>query len=99
MESERQTYQVLNIFHGVLILGLIEGILSAAQDDRADNSAVIGIKLRRQYPGTGGSPVATTSCITSLCVLRASARKTHKLGQKDYLRRSRNMYGCIALTE
>jgi hypothetical protein len=30
--------------------------------------------------------------------VRWRARKTHKLVQKDYLRRSRNAYGGIALT-
>ena len=35
-----------------------------------------------------------------VCVLPALARRqnTHKLVQKDYLRRSRNVYGSIATT-
>ncbi len=48
-------------------------------------------------PRTVGSPQATPSWSTSLCVLcvRASARTTHKLVEKYYLRRSRNVYGVL----
>ena len=50
-------------------------------------------------PRTVGSPAATPSWSTSLCVLRALARtqNTHKRVEKYYLRRSRNVYGVLPL--
>ena len=51
----------------------------------------------------GNTPYSWVACgdpkleYKFVCVLRASARKTHKLVEKDYLRRSRNVYGVLPL--
>ncbi len=49
---------------------------------------------------TGGSPAVTPSCWTSLCVFACAGAhaNTHKLVQKDPLRRSRKVYESIAPT-
>ncbi len=67
MESERQTYQVLNIFTRRPDAALIGEILRCAQDDRVGAKGVAGAsQIVGTIALTGGSPAATTSCSTCL---------------------------------